>query len=94
MQKIPDRNFDALVTPTKLHRSLYTDPDIFELEMSRIWGEAWIFIGHESQVPNSGDYFTTNINHKVPVVMIRDKDAAVHVLHNRCGHKGAKVVDK
>ena len=46
MQQIPDRNFDALVTPTKLHRSLYTDPEIFEMEMSRIWGQAWIFIGH------------------------------------------------
>lgn len=93
MQRIPDRNFDGLVTPTKLHRSLYTDPDIFELEMQRIWGQAWIFIGHDSQVPNPGDYFTTNINHNIPVVMIRDKDLRVHVLHNRCGHKGAKVVE-
>jgi len=93
MQRVPDRNFDALVTPTKLHRSLYTDPNIFELEMQRIWGQAWIFIGHDSQIPNPGDYFTTNINHNIPVVMIRDKDHRVHVLHNRCGHKGAKVVE-
>ncbi len=93
MQSIPDRNFDSLVTPTRLHRSLYTDPDIFELEMERIWGEAWIYIGHESQIPEPGDYFTTNINHKMPVVMIRAKDHTIHVLHNRCGHKGAKVVE-
>ena len=93
MQPLPDRNFDALVTPTKLHRSLYTDPAIFELEMARIWGQAWIYIGHESQVPNPGDYFTTHINHDIPVVMIRDKESNVHVLHNRCGHKGAKVVE-
>ena len=81
MQQIPDRNFDALVTPTKLHCSLYTDPEIFELEMSRIWGQAWIFIGHESQVPKAGDYFTTHINHQIPVVMIRGKDDVVRVLH-------------
>ena len=93
MQSIPDRNYDALVTPTKLHRSLYTDPDIFALEMDRIWGQAWIYIGHESQVANPGDYFTTHINHNIPVVMIRDKDGQVNVLHNRCGHKGAKVVE-
>ena len=93
MQPIADRNFDALVTPTKLHRSLYTDPTLFELEMQRIWGQAWIFIGHESQVPEPGDYFTTHINHNEPVVLIRDKNQAVHVLHNRCGHKGAKVVE-
>ena len=47
MKNIPDRNFDALVKPTKIHRSLYTDPELFELEMARIWGQAWVFIGHE-----------------------------------------------
>ena len=77
MLPIADRNFDALVTPTKLHRSLYTDPTLFELEMQRIWGQAWIFIGHESQVPEPGDYFTTHINHNEPVVLIRDKNQAV-----------------
>ncbi len=92
MQPSPSRDFDSLVTPTRLHRSLYTDPDIFDLEMTRIWGEAWIYIGHESQIPEPGDYFTTNINPKVPVIMLRDKDRSVRVLHNRCGHKGAKVV--
>ncbi len=94
MTPIPDRNLDALVTATKAHRSIYTDPAIFELEMTRIWGQAWIFIGHESQIPNPGDFFTTHINHNIPVVMIRDKEGSVHVLHNRCGHKGAKVVEQ
>lgn len=93
MIEIPYRNVDTLVTPTRAHRSIYTDPQIFELEMERIWGQAWIFIGHESQVPNPGDYVTLNINHNIPVVMIRDKSGQVNVLHNRCGHKGAKVVE-
>ena len=79
MNRVPDRNFDALVTPTRIHRSLYTDPALFELEMERIWGQAWIFIGHESQVPNPGDFFTTHVNHNIPVVMIRDKDGSVMI---------------
>ncbi len=83
----------GLVQPTRLHKRLYLDPEVFELEMQRIWGQAWIFIGHESQVPKPGDYFTTNITHKIPVVMVRDKSGSVHVLHNRCGHKGAKLVE-
>ena len=83
----------SLVEPARLHRSIYTDPKIFELEMARIWGKAWIFIGHESQVKNAGDFYTTRINHKIPVIMTRDRKGDVHVLHNRCAHKGAKLVD-
>jgi phenylpropionate dioxygenase-like ring-hydroxylating dioxygenase large terminal subunit len=91
---ISTEELDRLVEPTRLHKRLYIDPAIFELEMERIWGQAWIYIGHESQVPQAGDFFTTNINHKVPVVMVRDKAGAVHVLHNRCAHKGAKLVEQ
>lgn len=80
-----------LVHPDHVHRDVYTDPAIFELEMERIFGRAWIYIGHESQVPNAGDYWTTLIGRNA-VVMVRDKHGEVHVLHNRCPHKGAKVV--
>ena len=47
----------SLVKPGSVHRRLYTDPAIFELEMERIFGTAWIYIGHESQVKKPGDYF-------------------------------------
>lgn len=84
---------DQLVTPTKIHRKVYTDPAIFDLEMERIWGKSWIFIGHESQVPDPGSYITLQIG-KIPLVMVRDREGGVNVLLNRCGHKGAKLVDK
>lgn len=82
-----------LVHPDQVHRDVYTDPEIFELEMDRIFGRAWVYVGHESQVPNAGDYWTTLIG-RDPVVMVRDKSGAVNVLHNRCPHKGAKVVSE
>jgi phenylpropionate dioxygenase-like ring-hydroxylating dioxygenase large terminal subunit len=94
MQNIPEFNFDELASPTQIHRSVYVDQEIFELEMERVWGQAWIFIGHDSQIPEVGDFFTTNINHQIPVVMIRDRDHTVKVLHNRCAHKGAKVLEQ
>jgi len=83
----------ALVEPCRIHRSVYIDPEIFALEMERIWGNAWIFIGHESQVPRPGDFYSTTLNHQIPVLLVRHRDGSVHVLHNRCGHKGAKLVD-
>lgn len=81
----------ALVRPDSVHKRVYTDPEIFALEMERIYGQAWIYVGHESQVPSPGDYHTTRIGDQ-DVVMVRGTDGAVRVLYNRCAHKGAKVV--
>jgi len=80
----------ALAEETRVHRRVYSDPAIFELEMRRIFGRVWIFVGHESQVPNPGDYITAVVARQ-PVVMVRQPDGAVHVLFNRCGHRGALV---
>jgi 2-chlorobenzoate 1,2-dioxygenase len=79
------KDIEKLVQAKRFHRKIYTDPEIFDLEMERIWGRSWIYIGHESQVPEPGSYVTLNYG-KMPVVMVRDKKHEVHVLHNRCGH--------
>jgi phenylpropionate dioxygenase-like ring-hydroxylating dioxygenase large terminal subunit len=83
----------SLVEKDRVHRDVYLDPEIFDLEMERIWGQAWVFVGHDSQVKKPGDFITTTIG-KEPVVMVRDKKGEVNVVYNRCGHKGAKVVGK
>src|SRR5882672_8061848 len=80
-----------LVKPDRIHRDLYIDPELFELEMARIFGRAWIYVGHDSQVAKPGDYIATTLGRQ-PVVMSRHGDGTVHVLYNRCGHRGAKVV--
>jgi phenylpropionate dioxygenase-like ring-hydroxylating dioxygenase large terminal subunit len=82
----------ASVEPGRVHRRLYTDPAIFELEMERIFGSAWIYVGHESQIRNPGDYLLTQIGRK-PLVLVRHSDGKIHVIHNQCAHRGAKVVN-
>ena len=82
-----------LVEPGRVHRRVYTDPDLFELEMERIFGRAWLFVGHTSQVPQPGDYITTELGRQ-PVIMARHRDGSVRVLLNRCTHRGAKVVNE
>jgi len=84
-------NIGPLVERGRVHRRVYADPKIFELEMERIFGRAWLFVGHESQVKEPGDYFTTYLGRQ-PVVVVRHGDGEIHVLHNRCGHRGAQVV--
>jgi phenylpropionate dioxygenase-like ring-hydroxylating dioxygenase large terminal subunit len=86
-----DSDLRAMVQPGRVHRLLYTDAEIFELEMERIFGRMWIYVGHESQVRRPGDYITTRIGRQ-PVVLSRHRDGTLHVLHNRCAHRGAMVV--
>jgi phenylpropionate dioxygenase-like ring-hydroxylating dioxygenase large terminal subunit len=79
-----------LIQPDRVHRSVYADPAIFELEMERIFGRAWLVLGHESQVPKAGDYFTTRMGRE-PVIVVRKDDGEIGVLVNRCAHRGATV---
>jgi benzoate/toluate 1,2-dioxygenase alpha subunit len=81
----------ALIRPDSVHRDLYLDAELFELEMTQLWRNTWIYVGHESQVPNAGDFYTTVIGLE-PVIMLRGADGVVRVLPNRCAHKGTKLV--
>jgi benzoate/toluate 1,2-dioxygenase alpha subunit len=82
-----------LVDAGRVHRRVYSDPDVFDLEMERIFGRAWLFVGHTSQVPTPGDFITTELGRQ-PVIMTRHSDGSVHVLLNRCTHRGPKVVNE
>jgi phenylpropionate dioxygenase-like ring-hydroxylating dioxygenase large terminal subunit len=81
----------SLLQPARVHRRLYSDPAIFDLEIERIFGQAWIYVGHESQIKNPGDYLSTQLGRK-PVVLVRGPDRGLHVIHNQCAHRGALVV--
>jgi phenylpropionate dioxygenase-like ring-hydroxylating dioxygenase large terminal subunit len=85
------RAIERLVEPDRVHRDVYTDPEVFQLEMERLWSRTWIYVGHASQIPNAGDFITVDIAAK-PVIMVRHTDGSIRVLMNRCAHKGTKVV--
>jgi benzoate/toluate 1,2-dioxygenase alpha subunit len=50
---------DAKKGVFRVARDIFTDPEVFELEMKHIFEGNWIYLAHESQVPNKNDYFTT-----------------------------------
>ena len=79
-----------LVEADRAHRHAYTDPEIFDLEMERIFERTWIYIGHESQVKNPGDYYLAQVGRQ-PVVMVRGGQGDVNILYNRCPHRGAQL---
>ena len=83
-------DYHRLVEPTRVHSSLYTDPEIFQQELDRIWYRTWVYVGHESEVPQPDDFVLKSIGPQ-PVIMTRDRDGRIHLLQNRCPHRGNQV---
>ena len=81
----------ALVRDDRVHRDLYLSEELFELERERFFANTWQYVGHASQVPDAGDYWSLEIAGR-PLLMVRQPDATVRVLYNRCAHKGTRLV--
>lgn len=81
----PPRNYEELVQPNRIHGSVHTDPQVFRDEMERIFNSSWVYIGHESELPEPGDYVRKKIGLQ-PVILTRSLDGEVNVLLNRCAH--------
>jgi phenylpropionate dioxygenase-like ring-hydroxylating dioxygenase large terminal subunit len=78
---------EDLIRNDSVHRRVYTDPAIFDLEMERIFERTWVFVGHEAEIPEPGDY-KTNFIGRHPVIVSRLADGEVTLLINRCRHRG------
>jgi anthranilate 1,2-dioxygenase large subunit len=79
---------------TRIPFRLFSDPEIYALEHEKIFrGPVWNFICLEADISNKGDYKTSFIG-EIPVIATRDHDGNVHVMVNRCAHKGALVCTK
>ncbi|MDT3722413.1 aromatic ring-hydroxylating dioxygenase subunit alpha [Pseudomonas oryzihabitans] len=93
---IPAINLTAepatLVQADRVHTSLYTDPALFDAELEKIFYSTWIWVAHESEIPDAGSFKTTYIG-KQPVIVVRDRRKGINVLLNRCRHRGATVCE-
>ena len=74
----------------RCRRDIFTDTELFALEMKHIFESGWVYLAHESQVQEINDYFTTYIGRQ-PVVVTRDKQGVLHGLVNACAHRGAML---
>ncbi|HKQ27243.1 MAG TPA: Rieske 2Fe-2S domain-containing protein, partial [Burkholderiales bacterium] len=82
---------ERLVEPDRVHRDVYIDAEVFELEMERLWARGWIYVGHTSQIAGEGDYLTLDVAGQ-PLIVLRKGDGSIGVLINRCAHKGSKLL--
>lgn len=74
----------------RLHRSMFTDEALFELELKHIFEGGWVFVAHESQLPNPFDFITAHIG-RHSVIINRDKTGKIQGFINACQHRGAQV---
>lgn len=74
-------------------RGIFTDQALFDLEMKHIFEGNWIYLAHESQLENPGDYYTTTVGRQ-PVVITRNKEGELQALLNTCSHRGATLCRK
>lgn len=84
---IDDRPDDGIF---RVHQDVYTDPDLFELEMACIFERTWNFLGFAAQVGRPHDFFTTHIG-RVPVLVTCNDAGEVGGFLNICRHKGARL---
>ena len=91
---IADRHAEmrGLVDPetAAVDRRIFSDQEIYEMELEQIFARAWNFICHESQIPNPGDFFMTFIGED-RVICVRDTEGNPQVLVNTCRHRGNAV---
>jgi benzoate/toluate 1,2-dioxygenase subunit alpha len=82
-----------LVRADRVAGRLYTDPEIFDQEMTKIFERTWIWVAHSSEIPKPGTFKTTFVGRQ-PVVVTRDRKGTIHTLLNRCRHRGASICEK
>lgn len=82
-----------LIRQQAVHSRLYTDPDIFAAERSRLFERTWLCVGHESLVAAAGDFHRVSLAGR-EALLTRDAEGRVHVLYNRCPHRGAGLCNK
>ncbi len=73
-----------------INSRIFTDPEINRMEMERIFTRSWLFVAHESEIPQPGDFVTRSMGDD-PVIVWRGQDGMVRVFLNVCRHRGRRV---
>ncbi len=73
-----------------LDARIYSDQALYEIELKRVFARSWLMLGHETHIPNKGDYLTTYMGED-PVIVVRQEDNSIKVFLNQCRHRGMRL---
>ena len=76
-----------------LLQPFYSDPEIYRLDVERVWRKGWLFAGHSCEIPKEGDFFTLDVD-KDSILIVRAGNGEIHALHNVCRHRGSVISDQ
>ncbi|MCW8873473.1 MAG: Rieske (2Fe-2S) protein, partial [Xanthomonadales bacterium] len=73
-----------------LAREFYSDPDIYERDIERIFLKSWLYAGHQSEIPNPGDWFLYELSGE-SIIIARGLDGEIRAMLNVCRHRGSRI---
>lgn len=87
-----EKSFRSRVDVDKglVDRAVFSDEEIYRIELKQVFGRAWLFMCHDTQIPKPGDFFQTYMGEE-KVIVVRNRQGGVEVLMNACRHRGAAV---
>lgn len=71
----------------RVAREALRSPAVFAAERALLWDRLWLYLGHESELPNPGDYKTRTVGGR-DLIFVRDTDGELHAYFNACPHRG------
>lgn len=76
----------------QISREIFVNETIYQQELEQVFARAWLFVGHESQIPSPGDFFVSCMGEE-SVIVCRDRAGDVHAFLNSCRHRGMRWWD-
>ncbi|MFM7817682.1 MAG: aromatic ring-hydroxylating oxygenase subunit alpha, partial [Verrucomicrobiota bacterium] len=75
-----------------LPQAYFSSPEIYRLDLDRIWRRGWLFVGHSCELRRAGDYLRVDVDVD-SILVIRGDGGRIHAVHNVCRHRGSLLCD-